>query len=645
MSTKANKQAQKHEFQAEVKKLLHLVTHSLYSNKEIFLRELISNASDAAEKLRYEALSNDTLLASDSELKIRIDVDKKARTLVIRDNGIGMSQDEAVKNLGTIAKSGTDEFLAAMTGDSVKDSSLIGQFGVGFYSAFVVARKVVVNTRRADLKPEQGVSWTSQGEGDYTVETINKPDRGTEIILYLKEGEDEFLDDWRIRQLVTKYSDHILWPIVMKKKVEASPEQADQDTQKDNKKEPEYVDEVVNSATALWAMPRDKIKDEEYQALYKHISRDPMECLTWSHNRVEGKLEYTTLLYLPQKPGFDLWNRDVVRGLKLYVKRVFIMDDAEQLLPMYLRFVKGIVDANDLPLNVSRELLQNSKVIASIRAGCIKRVLTMLADLANKQPEKYAEFWSEFGQIIKEGIAEDYANRDKIADLLRFASTFDDSGKQSVSLADYLGRMGKDQDKIYYVVADGYLAAKNSPHLEIFREKGVEVLLLHDRIDEWLVAHLTEYQGKTLHSIAKGDVDFSGETSDADKASEDSRETELSPLLKQMQEALSDRVKEVKLSKRLKDSPVCLVADANDMSGHLQRIMKEMGQDVPDMKPIMEINPSHVLIQRLKVEQDKSKFAEWANVLFEQALLAEGGKLKDPGGYVKRLNELLVSLV
>jgi len=645
---------QKHEFQAEVKKLLHLVTHSLYSNKEVFIRELVSNASDAAEKLRFESLSNSKLLKQDTELKIWIDIDKKARTITIRDNGIGMSQEEAINHLGTIAKSGTEDFLAAMTGDSAKDSALIGQFGVGFYSSFVVSRKVIVNSRRADMAADQGVCWTSLGEGDYTVKMIEKPDRGTEIILYLKEGEDEFLDSWRIRQLVTKYSDHILLPIVMKKEKVDTPSE-DEDKNKDEDKgegdkaaaaEKEPEDEVVNSATALWTLPRNKIKDEDYQALYKHISHDHVDCLAWAHNRVEGKLEYITLIYLPEKAGFDLWNRDVVRGLKLYVKRVFIMDDAEQLLPMYLRFVKGVVDSNDLPLNVSRELLQNNKVIAAIRAGCIKRVLTMLADLAKKEQDKYKAFWMEFGQVLKEGIAEDYANRDKIADLLRFSSTDDASaGEQVVSLADYVSRMGKDQDKIYYVIADSYLAAKNSPHLEIFRDKGIEVLLLHDRIDEWLTAHLTEFDGKPLHSIAKGDVDLGDKDTDEDKKAKKKTEDDFASLVKQMQDVLKDEVKEVKISHRLTDSPVCLVADAQDMSGHLQRIMREMGQDVPMVKPVLELNPDHILIQRLKSEQDDSQFSEWSHVLFEQALLAEGGKLKDPGTFVKRMNALMAQLL
>ncbi len=532
-----------------------------------------------------------------------------------------------------------------MTGDAAKDSALIGQFGVGFYASFVVARKVVVNSRRFDLPAEEGVSWTSAGEGEYTVETITMPERGTQVTLYLKEGEDEFLDDWRLRHLITKYSDHIVFPIMMPKQSE-EPESEENDAEGEKEDLQDVsTDEMVNKATALWIMPRDQISDDDYQSLYKHISHDPLDALSWAHNKVEGKFEYTTLLYLPQKAGFDLWNRDVVRGLKLYVKRVFVMDEAEQLLPMYLRFVKGIVDSNDLPLNVSREILQNNKVISSMRASCIKRVLDMLASLAKKEQDKYAEFWLEFGQVLKEGIAEDYANRDKIANLMRFASTHDGSGKQSVSFADYVSRMSEKQDKIYYVVADSYLAAKNSPHLEIFQEKGMEVLLLHDRIDEWLVAHFNEFEGKTLQSITKGDVDLGEDDNEEAKKAKEEAASELEGMIKQMQEVLKDRVKEIRVSHRLTDSPVCLVADEQDMSGHLQRIMKEMGQDIPESQPVLELNPKHALIVRLKQEQDDAQFNEWSHILFEQALLAEGGKLKDPGSFVKRMNAMLVKLL
>ena len=632
-----------HQYQTEVNKLLHLVTHALYSNKEVFLRELISNSSDAAEKYRFESIEDASMEKDDADLKIWIDIDKKARTLTIRDNGIGLSKEEAISHLGTIAKSGTEEFLAAMTGDTAKDSALIGQFGVGFYSAFVVARKVVVNARRANLKADQAVSWASNGEGEYTVETINKADRGTEIILYLKEGEDEFLDEWRIKQLVTKYSDHIVLPIVMKKRIEET--QSEEDKEGEEAKEPivRYEDEVVNRATALWTQPRDQISDEDYKGLYKHISHDTQDPLTWSHNRVEGKFEYTTLLYIPEKAGFDLWNRDVVRGLKLYVKRVFVMDEAEQLLPMYLRFVKGVVDSNDLPLNVSREILQNNQVIASMKSSCIKRILSMLASMAKSKPEDYARFWSEFGQVLKEGIAEDYANRDKIADLLRFRSTAGDSS-QSVALKDYIERMQDKQDTIYYVIADSYLAAEGSPHLEIFKKKGIEVLLLHDRIDEWLVAHLTEFEGKKLQSIAKGDVQFE-EDSDEVKQEKEAQKESYAPFVEQMTKVLAEEVKEIRLSDRLTESPACLVADDHDMSGHLQRIMKEMGQDIPEAKPVMEINPNHPLIMKIKNEQSEEAFTSWARVVFEQALLAEGAKLKDPSAFVKRVNELVTSLL
>lgn len=631
-----------HQYQTEVNKLLHLVTHALYSNKEVFLRELISNSSDAAEKYRFESIEDASMEKDDNPLQIWIDLDKKARTLTIRDNGIGLSKEEAMTHLGTIAKSGTEEFLAAMTGDTAKDSALIGQFGVGFYSAFVVARKVVVNSRRANLKSDQAVSWASNGEGEYTVETINKTDRGTEIILYLKEGEDEFLDEWRIKQLVTKYSDHIVLPIVMKKRIE-EPQSEDQ-KEGEEPKEPvvRYEDEVVNRATALWTQPRDKISDDEYKGLYKHISHDPQDPLAWSHNKVEGKFEYTTLLYIPEKAGFDLWNRDVVRGLKLYVKRVFVMDEAEQLLPMYLRFVKGVVDSNDLPLNVSREILQNNQVIASMKSSCIKRILSMLASMANNKPEDYAKFWTEFGQVLKEGIAEDYANRDKIAELLRFSSTQETD--QSVSLKDYVTRMQEGQETIYYVIADSYLAAQGSPHLEIFKKKGIEVLLLHDRIDEWLVAHLTEFDGKKLQSIAKGDVTLEEETEES-KQEKAAQQESYATFIEQMSKVLEAEVKEIRLSDRLTESPACLVADDNDMSGHLQRIMKEMGQDIPEAKPVMEINASHPLIIKLKNEQSEEAFAAWARLVFEQALLAEGAKLKDPSAFVKRVNDLVTSLL
>lgn len=640
-TTNTNPEKQTLSFQAEVKQLLHLVTHSLYSNKEIFLRELISNASDAADKLRFEGLKDPKLYEDDSELKIWVTFDKEARTVTIRDNGIGMSRDEAIEHLGTIAKSGTRDFLKALTGDQSKDAHLIGQFGVGFYSAFVVADKVVVKTRRAGLPVDQGVYWESAGEGDYVVQSINKPQRGTEVILHLKKDEDEFLDSYRLRNVITKYSDHIVLPILMEKEVHAEAEE------KEGEQKAEAVakqEEVVNRAKALWTLPKSQIKDEEYKELYKHISHDFQEPLVWSHNKIEGNLQYTMLLYIPASAPFDLWHRDRRQGLKLYVQRVFIMDDAEQLLPMYLRFVKGIVDSNDLPLNVSREILQSHKTIDVIRAAVIKRTLGMLEDLAKNQPETYAKFWQQFGQVLKEGPAEDFANRDAISKLLRFSTTHTDSEEETVSLDDYVARMKPEQEKIYYVIADNFMAAKNSPHLEIFRKKGIEVILMHDRIDEWLVTHLHEYAGKQLQSVAKGDLDSGVLTEEKDEKKEQEVKNEFESVLKHMQEVLGEKVKEIRLTHRLTDSPACLVADANDLSAHMQRLMEQMGQKLPSVKPIMEINPEHPIIQKLKTEQDDARFAEWSEILFDQALLAEGGKLEDPATFVKRLNSLMLQL-
>jgi molecular chaperone HtpG len=625
-------QAETMNFQAEVKQLLYLVTHALYSNKEIFLRELISNASDAADKLRYEALSDAALYENDPDLKIWIDFDAKQRTITIRDNGIGMNREEVVQNLGTIAKSGTREFLSALTGDKAKDMNLIGQFGVGFYSAFVVADKVIVKTRRAGMNKDQGVYWESTGQGEYSIKNIEKAERGTEIILELKKEEDEFLDQNRLRHIITKYSDHILLPIVMKKTIEGE------------NKETKIEEEVVNRANALWAMPKSQIKDDEYKELYKHISHDFQDPLTWAHNKVEGKQEYISLLYIPEHAPFDLWNRDRQHGLKLYVKRVFIMDDAEQLLPNYLRFVRGVVDSNDLPLNISREILQHNKVIEGIRSGVIKRILGMLETLAKDDKEKYAKFWKEFGSVLKEGPAEDHANREAIAKLLRFASTHSDSSEQTTTLDDYINRMQAGQDKIYYITAETFTAAKNSPHLEIFRKKGLEVLLLTDRIDEWLVTHMTEYAGKNLQSVAKGDLEIEKPQDAAEEKKEKEKVDELASVVKRMQEILTEKVKEVRVSHRLTDSPACLVTDANDMSFHLQRILQASGQNIPAQKPIMEINPDHLLIKKLKDESDEDRFAEWSRILFDQSLLAEGGKLEDPAGFVKRLNNLIMQL-
>jgi molecular chaperone HtpG len=631
-------------FQAEVKQLLHLVTHSLYSNKEIFLRELISNASDAADRLRFEAISDLALYENDADLKIWIDFDEKNHTITVRDNGIGMNRDDVINNLGTIAKSGTREFLERLKTEDKNEANLIGQFGVGFYSSFVVADKVVVRTRRAGMKADQGVEWESDGAGEYSLKNIDKATRGTEIVLYLKEDErPEFLNGWRLREIIKKYSDHIMLPIVMKKDVyeDKSGDEKDQE-KKAEKKTPE--DEVVNRATALWTLPKSSIKDEDYKELYKHITHDFDEPLLWSHNQVEGKLEYITLLYIPTRAPFDLWHRDKRYGLKLYVQRVFIMDDAEQLLPEYLRFVRGIVDSKDLPLNVSREILQNNKVIESIRGGIVKRVLDMLEKLAQDDKEKYAKFWSAFGQVLKEGMVEDFANRERIAKLLRFASTYADTETQNVSLDEYISRMPQTQDKIYYITADAFNTAKNSPHLEIFRKKGVEVLLLSDRIDEWMLAHFTEYQGKKLQSVAKGEADLGGLEDKVEKEKQEQEKNAFESTIKQMKQVLGERVQDVRVTHRLTGSPACLVAGENDMSLHLHRIMQASGQAIPAGKPLLEVNPEHPLLLRLKSEPDDQRFADLTNVLFEQAILAEGGKLDDPANFVKRLNALLLQL-
>ncbi len=620
-------------FQTEVKQLLHLMIHSLYSNKEIFLRELISNASDAADKLRFEALSDAALFENDSDLHIRVAFDKTARTLTITDNGIGMSRDEVIANIGTIAKSGTREFFSKLSGDQAKDANLIGQFGVGFYSAFIVADKVTLTTRRAGLTAEHGVRWESTGEGDYTLEMVEKPARGTEIVLHLREGQDEFLSDWKIKSTLRKYSDHITLPIMMKK-VEW----------KDGEEVPTDEDETVNQASALWARARNEIDDEQYQEFYKHVAHDADNPLAWTHSRVEGKQEYISLLYIPSHAPFDLYDRKPAHGIKLYVKRVFIMDDAEQLMPQYLRFVRGVIDSADLPLNVSREILQQSKEIDAIKAGSVKKVLGMLEDLAENEPEKYATFWKEFGRVMKEGPGEDFANKEKIAGLLRFASTFNDSEEQTVSFKDYISRMKEGQDKIYYVTADSFAAAKNSPHLEIFRKKGIEVLLLSDRVDEWLVSGLYAFDEKPLQSVAKGDLDLGKLEDEAEKEQQKKAEDEFKPLTERIQAALGDKVKEVRVTHRLTDSPACLVAGAYDMSGNLERLLKAAGQQMPTSKPTLEINPQHGLVVKLKDQGDEAKFSDWAHLLFEQALLAEGGQLEDPASFVRRLNALLVTI-
>jgi molecular chaperone HtpG len=620
-------------FQTEVKQLLQLMIHSLYSNKDIFLRELISNASDAADKLRFEGLSDGALYENDPVLKIRIAFDRDARTLTITDNGIGMSRQEVIEHIGTIAKSGTREFFSQLSGDQKKDAALIGQFGVGFYSAFIVADRVTLTTRRAGLTAEHGVRWESEGAGDYTLETVDKPGRGTEIVLHLREGEDEFLSDYKIKSIIRTYSDHITLPIVMKKT-----------EWKDGVETPTDEDETVNRASALWARPKKDVSEEEYQAFYKHVAHDFEPPLAWSHNRVEGKQEYISLLYVPSHAPFDLYDREKRHGIKLYVRRVFIMDDAEQLMPAYLRFVRGVIDSADLPLNVSREILQSSRDIDAIKAGSVKKVLGLLEDLAENQPEKYVEFWNAFGRVLKEGPGEDYANKERIAALLRFASTHTDSDAQVVSLKDYIGRMKEGQSAIYYITADSFAAAQHSPHLEIFRKKGIEVLLLSDRVDEWLSGNLNEFDGKPLKSVAKGGLDLGALEDEAEKTAQKEAEESMKPLVERIKTTLGERVKDVRVTHRLTDSPACLVTGEGDMSANLERLLKAAGQAAPTVKPTLEINPSHALVTRLNSESDEDRFADWANLLFEQALLAEGGQLDDPASFVRRLNGLLAML-
>lgn len=624
-------------FQAEVKQLLNLMIHSLYSNKEIFLRELISNASDACDRLRFEALNNAGLYGDDSDLKIRVSFDKDARTLSISDNGIGLSREEAVEHLGTIAKSGTREFFAALTGDQARDAHLIGQFGVGFYSSYIVADKVTVLSRRAGLEANQAIRWESSGEGDFTIEVIERAQRGTEVTLHLREGEDEFLSNWKVREIIRKYSDHITLPIVMKKEEWNEEKKAQVVTDQD---------ETVNQASALWTRPKSEISDEQYKEFYKHVAHDFEDPLAHVHARVEGKQEYTQLLYIPSRAPFDLFERTARHGIKLYVRRVFIMDDAEQLMPLYLRFVRGIVDSNDLPLNVSREILQQSRDIESIRGGCVKKVLGLLESLADSEEgaekEKYANFWKEFGRVLKEGVGEDFANKDRVARLLRFASTHADTPDENVSLADYVSRMKDGQEKIYYVTAETFTAARHSPHLEIFRKKGIEVLLLSDRVDEWVTGHLTEFDGKPLQSVAKGGLDLGKLEDVAEKEEAEKAADEYKELLGKIKTTLGDKVKDVRATHRLTDSPSCLVADQYDLGGNLQRILKAAGQQAPASKPILEINPKHPAVQRLKYEE--TRFDDWANLLLEQATLAEGGSLDDPAGFVKRINDLMLAL-
>ena len=635
MTVKADKQTLG--FQTEVAQLLDLMIHSLYSNKEIFMRELISNAADASDKLRFEALADDGLYEEDAELKIKVTFDKDAKTVTITDNGIGMTREEVIDNIGTIANSGTKKFFDNMTGDQTKDSQLIGQFGVGFYSAFIVADKVTLKTRRAGLTAEHGVEWQSKGKGEFTIKTVEKPLRGTEVTLHLRKDQDEFLNSWRLRSCITKYSDHIDLPIMMSK--EPMP---DEDGKIDENSVLE--DETVNKATALWTLSKGEITDEQYQEFYKQISHDFQEPLSWSHNKVEGKTEYTSLLYIPSKAPFDLWDRERTHGLKLYVKRVFIMEDAEQLMPRYLRFIRGVIDTNDLPLNVSREILQGSKTIDSIRAASVKKILSELAKMAKKNAEKYATFWKEFGQVIKEGPGEDLPNKEALAKLMLFSTTETGSEEQTVSLADYVGRMKEKQDKIYYITAESFAAAKNSPHLEVFRKKGIEVLLMAERVDEWLTNSLTEFDGKSLQSVAKGDLDLGGLADEEEKKAQEETDKNFADLVERVKTALGDNVKDVRITHRLTDSPACLVVDDMDMSANLERMLKAAGQEVGGTKPTFEINPEHPMVMRLKDELDEDRFSDWSSILFDQALLAEGGQLEDPASYVKRLNTLLLQV-
>ncbi|TLM76093.1 molecular chaperone HtpG [Microbulbifer harenosus] len=636
MTVEAHKE--RHGFQTEAKQLLHLMIHSLYSNKEIFLRELVSNASDAADKLRFEALSKPELLEEDPDLRIRIEFDKDARTLSITDNGIGMSRDEVIENLGTIARSGTANFMQNLSGDQKKDAHLIGQFGVGFYSAFIVADKVDVFTRRAGLDASQGVHWECSGEAEYSVENVEWPNRGTRVVLHLKDEAQEYADGWRLRSIIKKYSDHIAIPVEMLKEEHNFGE----DTDKQEDKAPEF--EAVNAAQALWTRPRSELKSEEYKEFYKHISHDFDDPLTWSHNRVEGKLDYTSLLYIPARAPFDLYQRDAARGLKLYVQRTFIMDDAEQFLPLYLRFVKGVLDSNDLPLNVSREILQKDQNTDAIKSALTKRVLDMLDKLASKDADEYQKFWDLFGSVMKEGPAEDFANREKIAKLLRFSSTHTDNAKQDQSLEAYVGRMKDGQKHIYYVCADNFATAKSSPYLEVFRKKGIEVLLLTDQVDEWFVGHMREFDGKQFQDVAKGALDLGDAENADDKAEREKVEKEAGALVERVKEVLASRVEEVRATTRLVDSPACLVASDNDMGLQMRRILEQAGQTLPDAKPIFELNPNHPLVQRLDQEQDEDRFADLTNILLDQANLAAGNQLEDPADYVRRLNALLLEL-
>jgi molecular chaperone HtpG len=640
MTTATNKETLG--FQTEAKQLLQLMIHSLYSNKEIFLRELISNASDAADKLRFEALADGTLYENDPELKITITFDQEAKTLSISDNGIGMSKDDVISHLGTIAKSGTAEFLGRLSGDEKKDSQLIGQFGVGFYSAFIVADRVEVLTRRAGLEPSEGIHWESEGEADFSVESIEKADRGTTVILHLREDSADFADNWRIRSVVKKYSDHIAIPVLMEK--QATPDYDDEGKEKpaEENTTPEF--EAVNDATALWTRSRSEVTDEEYIEFYKHVSHDFEDPLSWTHNKVEGKLEYNSLLYVPKKAPFDMWNREANRGLKLYVQRTFIMDDAEQFLPLYLRFIKGVIDSNDLSLNVSREILQQDPAVDSMKSAVTKRVLDTLSKIAKNDGEKYQLFWDQFGQVLKEGPAEDFSNKEKIAKLLRFASTHTNTDVQSNSLEDYVGRMKEGQDKIYYVAAENFTTGSNSPHLEVFRKKDIEVLVFYDRIDEWLMGHMMDFDGKQFQDVGKGELNLGDLEGEDDKKEKEKLETENKDLIERVKKVLGEKIDSVRVTNRLTDSPACLVVGEDDMGAQMRRIMEQAGQAMPESKPILELNPEHSLVKKLDQESDEDRFTDLVDILFDQSTLAEGGQLDDPAAYVHRLNKLILDL-
>jgi molecular chaperone HtpG len=633
--TKKKKTSKKEnmEFQTEVNQLLQLMIHSLYSNKEIFVRELISNASDACDKLRFEAISNDALYEGDSELRIEVEFDEEANTVTLRDNGIGMNRTEVIDNIGTIAKSGTKEFLSKMTGDAAKDSNLIGQFGVGFYSSFIVADKVTLTTRRAGDKANQAVIWESDGQSGFSLEDTSKEAHGTEIVLHLKEEEKEFANSWRLRSIISTYSDHIPLPVKMLKAGEGEEE---------GKLTEEW--EIVNKANALWTEPKSSLKDRDYQEFYKHISHDYENPLAWSHNHVEGNLEYKSLLYVPAKAPFDLWEPEQKNGIKLYVQRVFIMDDTKNLMPNYLRFIRGIIDSNDLPLNVSREILQSNKTVDSMRKASVKKVLSLLEKMAKNEKEKYQQFWNEFGKVMKEGPGEDFANKEQIAKLLRFSSTESDTEEQTVTLEDYVSRMKDEQEEIFYITADSFTSAKNSPHLEVFRKKGIEVLLLSDRVDEWLTNGLQEFEGKKLQSVAKGELDLGKFDSEEDKKEQEKAEEQAGSVIKHLKEVLGDKVEDVRVSHRLTSSPSCIVLNEQDMALYMQNLMKQAGHDMPESKPVLEINPTHPLIERMEAETDDEQFSDWADILFDQALLAEGAQLEDPAGFVSKLNKLMLKM-